>query len=192
MRLDQRFDVKNGIASTSIDLLTDRIKDSIPFVRPASTQQRTIAGWIRRAGVDPKHIYPAGSLFVSTNGEGSHTFAYVSSFDFVPNSDVSVLIPKEMMTVQEKLFFARAITMNRYKFSYGRKPKGIRLQNIVLPDTIPNWVNVADITDAGNDCISSIRSNSIDNKTYKNCDLTSLRALEPLSEIFDIRYGTNL
>lgn len=60
--------------------------------------------------------------------------------EFVVNSNVTVLIPKRTMTLEEKLFYAQYITDNRYKFSYGRKPKGIRLETIVLPRTVPDPV----------------------------------------------------
>ena len=84
--------------------------------------------------IDNKYIFPAETLYVSTNGQGSHTYAYVSTFNFVPNSDVSVLLPKRAMSLQEKLYYAHCITNNRYKFSYGRKPKGNRLKSIMLPE----------------------------------------------------------
>ena len=83
--------------------------------------------------MDKKHVYSIGSLFVSTNGEGSHSYSYVSIEDFVPNSDVSVLIPKSEMSIELKLYYAKCITQNRYLFSYGRKPKGKRLAGLLLP-----------------------------------------------------------
>jgi hypothetical protein len=78
------------------------------------------------------HINP--TLFVSTNGEGSHTYSYVSTERFVPNSDVSVLLPKVDMPLEVKMYYARCITANRYLFSYGRKPKGDKLKNIIVPN----------------------------------------------------------
>jgi hypothetical protein len=44
------------------------------------------------------------------------------------------------MTLQEKLFYSACITKNRYKFSYGRKPKGDRLKQILLPSMPPEYV----------------------------------------------------
>lgn len=146
MRLDELFEVENGIASTDIEVLGRRESKTIPFIRPASTQNRTVAGWVKKDSVKATDIYPEGTLFVSTNGEGSHTYSYVSRFEFVPNSDVSVLIPKRDMTLQEKVFYAKCITMNRYLFSYGRKPKGERLKKVVLPDIIPDWVGKSHIS----------------------------------------------
>jgi hypothetical protein len=86
-------------------------------------------------------IFPKNSLYVSTNGQGSHTYAYVSTFEFVPNTDVVVLQDRSgKMTIFEKLFYAAAITHNRWLFSYGRKPKGKRLEHILVPETPPPYV----------------------------------------------------
>ena len=52
--------------------------------------------------------------------------------ELVPNSDVSVLIPKIDMSIEEKMYYAVCITNNRYRFSYGRKPKGKRLKSLLL------------------------------------------------------------
>ena len=45
--------------------------------------------------VEDKYIYPDNTIYVSTDGQGSHSYSYVSSFEFIPNSNVSVLIPKK-------------------------------------------------------------------------------------------------
>ncbi len=80
MLLGDLFYVRNGISMTGLNITDSPSSDSIPVIRPASTQERTIAGWVRRCTVDESHIYPEGTLFVSTNGEGSHSYSYVSSF----------------------------------------------------------------------------------------------------------------
>jgi len=95
-----------------------------------------VAGYISKKSIEKKHLYPAGTLFISTNGEGSHTYSYVSTIEFVPNSDVAVLIPRTDMSIEEKIYYATTITANRYRFSYGRKPKGQRMKNIILPKIV--------------------------------------------------------
>ena len=44
------------------------------------------------------------------------------------------------MTLQEKLYYSIFITANRFKFSYGRKPKGDRLKDIFIPASPPEFV----------------------------------------------------
>lgn len=132
--LSYLFELKNGIASTGIDRIPyKRNENWIPYIRPSYRQSTSIDAYVNRNMFMDDEVYPKNTLYVSTNGQGSHTFSYVSVGDFVPNSDVTVLIPKRVMTLKEKLFYAMCITHNRFKFSYGRKPKGQKLAEILIP-----------------------------------------------------------
>ena len=66
----------------------------VPYVRPSYKQTTSFKLYVSKREVDAKYIFPPETLYVSTNGQGSHTYSYVSTFEFVPNSDVAVLIPK--------------------------------------------------------------------------------------------------
>lgn len=109
MRLDKVFNVKNGIPSADIEIKIRPSTNTIALLRPSKSQQRTITGWVSKIDVGENNIYPKDTIFVSTNGEGSHTYAYVSRFDFACNSDVSVLIPKNKMSLNEKIFFTQDV-----------------------------------------------------------------------------------
>lgn len=183
MRLDELFKVSNGVSSDSLEVYSQKKEGAIPFIRPASTQQKTLAGWVMKGSVAINKVFPKGTLFVSTDGEGSHTYSYVSQFEFVPNSNVSVLTPKSAMTLQEKVFYARCITMNRYRFSYGRKPKGERLRSIQLPDTAPEWVN-----DASLDIFDSADEPALNQPTPK-LEIQKWKYFE-YQELFEINRGT--
>lgn len=190
MKLSNLFHVRNGIASSNINILPIKSAETVPFIRPASTQQRTISGWVNRSQVAETNIYPEGSLFVSTNGEGSHTYAYVSTFEFIPNSDVSVLIPRFDMTIQEKLFYAKCITMNRYRFSYGRKPKGNRLKSIELPDVVPSWIETLEV---GGESLNRLEQlNSISIKPPATAPKCLIDDVVKVRDIFNISYGNKL
>jgi len=132
-KLSDIFEIKNGIAATGLNIKQNRFSECVTYIRPAKTNMRIVRGFLERIVIDKKHIHPKDSLFVSTNGEGSHSYSYVSIEDFVPNSDVSVLKPKHAMSIELKLYYAKCITQNRYLFSYGRKPKGKRLSTLMLP-----------------------------------------------------------
>jgi len=134
--LTELFEIINGMAATNLKEEDKPFSSSVMYLRPASTQARTLRSYIDKGSVPEDKIFPNGTLFVSTNGEGSHSYSYVSTSEFVPNSDLSVLIPRREMTVQEKLFYAQCITSNRYLFSYGRKPKGNKLKSIKLPKLV--------------------------------------------------------
>lgn len=144
--LDSLFEVRNGVASSAVSI--SPVKDATydtPYIRPSSSRKGTLAGYVSSLQTKP-HIYPRNSIIVSTDGQGSHTYSYVTSFSFVPNSNVAVLLPRKEMTLGEKIYYAHCITRNRYKFSYGRKPKGARLKKIMLPTTVPSYVNGVEIT----------------------------------------------
>ncbi|HHW4900740.1 TPA: restriction endonuclease subunit S [Escherichia coli] len=195
MLLGNLFYIRNGISMSGMKVCHSSFPDSVPVLRPASTQERTIAGWINRASVDECNIYPAGALFVSTNGEGSHSYSYVSSFEFVCNSDISVLIPKKDMGLFEKIYYSRCITMNRYLFSYGRKPKGKRLKHIELPDIIPDWVmNLSASMNEVRDGFELLMSGNVQgfNICCRHGNNYPEQKLIPLSELFDVNYGLNL
>lgn len=147
-RLDELFEVRNGLASGQVAVVEDRDETySVAYLCPSKTQAGTIAGFVNPETVPEKHIYPAGTLHVSTNGEGSHTYAYVSLLPAVPNSDVCVLLPRAPMSEKALRFYAYAITKNRPRFSYARKPKGDRLGVVMLPDAheLPTWLQDVDL-----------------------------------------------
>jgi type I restriction-modification system DNA methylase subunit len=136
VELSKLFKPINGIASSNVKRSPIKIDDMwIPYVRPSYRQDTSTDGFVQKQLIESKYIFPKGTLYVSTDGQGSHSYAYVSVFEFVPNSNVVVLIPNQEMSLQEKLYYAWCITNNRYKFSYGRKPKGNRLKSIMLPET---------------------------------------------------------
>lgn len=144
MRIDKLFTIKNGLPSSSVNISMIKTKDFyIPFIRPSSNYYNLVVGYVNEYQIKDACIFPPDTLFVSTNGEGSHSYSYVSPVKFVPNSDISVLIPKKEMSLSEKIFYAMVITKNRYRFSYGRKPKGQRFASINIPamEEIPKWVN---------------------------------------------------
>jgi hypothetical protein len=142
--LNTLFDVFNGIASSQVKRYHKKFDHNyIPYIRPSYKQETSIDAFLLKESSISSYIYPSGTIYVSTDGQGSHTYSYVSVYEFVPNSNVSVLIPKREMSIPEKLFYAKCISENRYKFSYGRKPKGDRLKSILLPECCPEYVSAS-------------------------------------------------
>ncbi|MEP7163109.1 MAG: restriction endonuclease subunit S [Ferruginibacter sp.] len=144
MKLSDLFIVKNGLSSGAVKIAETKSEEfNTPYLRPSSNYYNLIAGYVDKKEVNDNHIFPPETIFVSSDGQGSHSYAYVSPVEFVPNSNVSVLIPKTKMSLKEKIFYAMIITKNRYRFSYGRKPKGKRFSGISIPSKheIPKWVS---------------------------------------------------
>ena len=188
MKVEALFDVRNGVPTTGLEVLSSPGEATIPFLRPASTQQRTVAGWVTREAIPSQQVFPAETLFVSTNGEGSHTYAYVSSFEFACNSDVSALLPLAEMSLPEKIFYAHCITRNRFRFSYGRKPKGRRLKSIDLPDFPVGWNGAA--APAVAEAASQVVGNEGAPPPRRTSEACS--GLARLDALFDIRPGHGL
>mgnify|MGYP003386800527 CR=1 FL=1 len=140
--LIELFELHNGINPSGLTREEVKIDDSyVSIVRPSKTQVSSTVEYVNAADVDPSLIFPKDTLYVSTNGQGSHSYAYVSTFPFVPNTDVVVLTDRSgTMGIFEKLFYATAITKNRWLFSYGRKPKGKRLEQLLVPKCPPPYV----------------------------------------------------
>lgn len=188
VELQDIFNVINGIAVTGLKEQDKPFADSVVYIRPASTQARTFRSHISKYLVSEEKVFPEGTLFVSTNGEGSHSYSYVSTCEFVPNSDVSVLIPKNDMTTEQKLFYSQCITANRYLFSYGRKPKGKKLKTLKIPhiNDFPDWVNnvrLSRFNDADKP-LKQANTNTLDNI----CDWKGFT----LEELFDLKKGKRL
>lgn len=136
-KIEDMFYVHNGYASSNVTVFPDKInKKYIPYVRPSKLQSGSYAGYIDTVvdQVPQDKIFDKETLYISTDGAGSHTYSYVSIEKIIPNSNVIALIPKQKMTLAEKMFYATIITANRFKFSYGRKPKGDRIKSILIPD----------------------------------------------------------
>ena len=149
--LGSLFEMENGIASSQVVRREIKENDNwIAYIRPSYRQETSIDAYVNKKMISPEKVFPSETLYVSTDGQGSHTYSYVSTFEFVPNSNISVLIPKRKMSLQEKLFYAQCITRNRYKFSYGRKPKGDRIKALQIPQYPPRYVTGYTISDVIN------------------------------------------
>ena len=148
VRVDKIFDVRSGLSLGS-DTRSDAKSGPqfLPYVRPSKTQTTSFVEYVDSDIAGPGNVYARHTLYVSTNGQGSHTYAWVSAGGFVPNSDVSVLLPKRLMSLQEKLYYAAVVSANRRLFSYGRKPKGERLRGMLVPEWAPRFVYVEQLAE---------------------------------------------
>lgn len=187
--LSSLFFMKNGVASTGIERLPFKKNENwIPYIRPSYRQDSCIDAYVNRNMFLESDVFSKETLYVSTNGQGSHTYSYVSTCDFVPNSDVTVLIPKRAMSLEEKLFYAMCITSNRFKFSYGRKPKGQRLADLKLPCKINADFATIDFLQVRSNMLQKLDMETLRIKTkrngYKKIELV------PLSSLFKMKNGT--
>ncbi len=86
----------------------------------------------------------AGELSVALGGNGVLS-TFVQPEPFVCGRDVMILTPKnQSMTIGEKLWWARCIWENRYRFSYGRQANRT-LGSLLVPSEVPDWVLAAQL-----------------------------------------------
>ena len=137
-RIDEIFDYQNGLASSNVNIVDEKLGPNfIHYLRPSKSMGNLLAGYVDKTTVDNKYVSPAFSIVVSTDAAGSHTYSYVYPYEFIGNSNTIALYPKNPdMTLEERLFYSMAITSNRYKFDYARKPKGERLLSLLMPEYI--------------------------------------------------------
>jgi hypothetical protein len=82
--------------------------------------------------------FPAGLLTVALSGNGVLETC-VQPTPFYTGFHVSVLTPKKEMNLAAKLFYARAIALNRFRYGFGRQANR-SLPRISLPP-LPSWAS---------------------------------------------------
>jgi hypothetical protein len=189
-KVSDLFEINNGININKDELRAKKSNDHwIAYVGASGNISSSIVGYLNSVSPKKLKIHNPGEIYVSTNGSYACT-AFVSNFHFITNIDCAALIPKKHLTVNEKNFYALCITRNRYKFSYGRKPKGKRLADIIIPDLdqIPSWVYTTTIPTFENITESYNESNGVfeERKELRKEEWKEFR----LGELFEIEYGS--
>ncbi len=114
-------------------------KSSINFVSRTAQNNGIVAQVERESTKEP---FPAGYITVALGGSVLSSFVQIKPF--YTSFHIMVLEPKRNMSFNEKLFYCMCIQNNAYRYSYGRQANKT-LKNIVLPDTIPEWVKNVEI-----------------------------------------------
>lgn len=132
--LDSLFHVKYG-SNLELNALTED-EEGINFVSRTS-KNNGISAKVRR--IDGLQPIEAGVLTVAGGGSVLETF--LQAEPFYSGRDLYYLTPAVEMTVSQKLFYAKCISSNRYKYSYGRQANKT-LKTLLIPsiDSLPEWV----------------------------------------------------
>lgn len=109
------------------DMMPD--KNGINFV---SSQEKNngIVGRVQK--VDGIKIYPEGCITVPL--KGSVLMAHLQPQKCYVAHQIAVLLPKESMSIQEKLYYVTLIRHNSYKYNYGRQADKT-IGDIYIPDS---------------------------------------------------------
>ena len=163
VRLDSLFDVKYGSNLELNALIQD--KHGINFVSRTSKNNGVSAKVKAVQGVFP---IEAGVLTVAAGGSVLETF--LQSEPFYSGRDLYYLTPILEMTASQKLYYAKCISSNRYKYSYGRQANRT-LKELLIPslDSLPNWVKQSkiDLSDKTKEPLLNIQPASLETAEWK-------------------------
>lgn len=133
-RLDQLFKLRYGHSLELNAMKQVHAPDGVNFVSRAMGNNGVTA----RVDVSVPSAR-AGEMSVALGGNGVLS-TFVQPEPFVCGRDVMILTAIDSaMMVEEKLWWARCIWENRYRFSYGRQANRT-LGSMLVPDTVPDWV----------------------------------------------------
>ncbi len=106
--------------------------DSIPFVS-RTEKNNGVSAFVYKA-IDIEAC-PRHTLTVALGGSVLSTF--YQPIPFYTGFHVLVLTPKKELSVEEMLFYAKCISSNKYKYSYGRQANKT-LKNLLIPKKAPS------------------------------------------------------
>lgn len=146
VQIQDLFEVKGGSNITASQLTELPFTNSIPVVGASGVLEKTVVGYIDKDKVNNK-IFPQYTIYVSTNGALCCT-AFLAPWEFTGNVDMVALIEKQPLTIRQKLYYCLCINANKHRFSYGRKPKGVRFSSLEIPapEEIPAWVETVELS----------------------------------------------
>lgn len=136
--LTKVFDVAHG---NKLDLnkmeITGPGEDGICFVGRSGEANGIVASVSEIAGLEP---YPAGAITVALGGSALSSFVQPRRFYTAQNIDV--LIPKQEMTLDQKLYYCLCIEANRFRYStFGREAnRTLKYLTVPAPECVPVWV----------------------------------------------------
>lgn len=102
--------------------------------------------------------------------------AFVQDEDFVTAQNVDVLRPKKEMSDIEKWFYCYILRENRFKFSAFGREVNKYIQDIEIPDEIPQWVYKHEIEFPETENIKREQLNADNWETFNIDDLFFVRA----------------
>lgn len=132
VKLSALFEMQYGVNLELINLTlcSNTANNAIPFVSRTEKNNGVSTFVEKQITIEPN---AAHTLSVAVSGSVLSTFyqpiPYYSSFH------VFILTPKRTMSVVEMLFYAKCISANKYKYSYGRQANKT-LKDIFVPKSI--------------------------------------------------------
>lgn len=127
--------------------------------------------------------YEMGLITVSLGGSFLLS-SFLQPEQFYTAQNIAVLTPKKKMSVTEKIYYCKCISMNRFKYSAFGREANITLKNIKIPDTVPLWVQKTDPNKT-----SGLKNSFSDKKlSLEDCNMEYFS----YSRLFEIKKGKRM
>ena len=134
MKLSTLFEIHKPKTLTFASMIED--PNGIQFVSSRATNNGCNGKVQQKEGIT---IYPAGAISVPL--KGSVLEASLQKEQFYCAHQTAVLIPKQELTIREKIYYILCIKSHKDKFNYGRQAdRTIEDLEVPSPDKIPSWV----------------------------------------------------
>jgi hypothetical protein len=136
IRVGDLFDIDYGHSLSLNKLVETTAELGVAFVS-RTAKNNGVAAWVKP--VEDVEPLPAGLLTVCLRSRNHALATFLQPRPFYCGYHIFVLRPKQAMSVQEKLWWAECIQMNRYRYNFGRQANR-SLSRLHLPDKPPDWV----------------------------------------------------
>jgi len=133
-------------------IVADDEKDSINFISRAS-KNFGIIGKVKKDVLNEP--YEAGLITVTLGG--SYLLAsFIQPDIFYTAQNIKVLKPKHTLTFDEKLFYCLCIQQNRFRYSSHGREANVTLDNLLVPDKVPEKFGKVSLNNIIKDSSNSI------------------------------------
>jgi len=180
VKISDIFDIKYGNSLELINLLQCKSTDynSIPFVSRTENNNGVSAFVEKEFEIEPNQPH---TLSVAVGGSVLSTF--YQPVEYYTGFHVLILSPKEQLSIIEMLYYAKVISLNKYRYNYGRQANKT-LKDILIPKYIAN--NIEDkLNIIYNNALSNISKESLIKEKIK-LDVKSWKKFK-LSDLFKIK-----
>jgi len=169
--LNTIFDIQYG---NQFDLykLGSNEKSEINFVSRTRQNLGVVARVSRLDNIEP---FPAGLVTVTLGGSYLLS-SFIQEQPFYTAQNIKVLTPKYEMSYKEKLFYCKAIEMNRFRYTSHGREANKTLDLLPVPSKVPSSfisINIDKILKVDKNAIIKERI-SLDNDSFKLFNLSDL------------------
>lgn len=138
VKISDLFNINYGVNFELINLTPCDSTDinAIPFVS-RTEKNNGVSAFVEKCiefAINPAHT-------LSVAGGGSILSTFYQPKPYYSGRDLYVLKPKQKMSVVEMLFYAKCISSNKYKYSYGRQANKT-LKDILIPNKMPDDLRI--------------------------------------------------